>query len=67
MGYGQGPPNYDHKGSHRWMRIEKVGNTERAVPVGLRALLPSDFCSFCRLTREDLQQAPLPDSEVPNQ
>jgi hypothetical protein len=58
---GYGPyKNKHHSGRHRWVRRESNVNPQlagRVRPVLLRAPLPTDFCSFCRVKRELLEAA----------
>ena len=53
MGYGFEKPKL-RAGHHRWIRKE-VGRRGRPKPVALGAPLPSDFCSYCQVTREQLE------------
>jgi hypothetical protein len=55
LGYGPAKNRY-HAGHHHWVRRVKCSDGKlHVVPVKLALPLLTDFCRYCRMTRELLE------------
>jgi len=55
VGYGLKKPRLPCASNHNHWRREKKGRFGESNPVGLGSPLPSDFCSHCKIVREQLE------------